>query len=109
MANRHPTGWMSDSERELKQVAFRLPRQTVNQLKQAAALAGVSQRTALKEAILDFFEKQRRTAPRRITVEVDEIRKLAIGGLSKVEIARQLRVSERSVYRALAEKFPDAL
>jgi len=40
MANRHPTGWMSNSERALTQVAFRLPQQTVDQLKHAAALAG---------------------------------------------------------------------
>jgi hypothetical protein len=62
--NRHPTGWMSNSERALTQVAFRLPQQTVDQLKHAAALAGVSQRTALKEAICDFAEKQRSTRPR---------------------------------------------
>jgi DNA-directed RNA polymerase specialized sigma24 family protein len=108
MANRHPIGWMSDSERALTQVAFRLPRETVNQLKRAAALAGVSQRTALKEAILDFFEKQRRTSPRRPSVEANEIRKLAIDGLNKVEIAQRLGVSEHRVYRALAEKVQDA-
>jgi hypothetical protein len=76
MANRHPTGWMSDSERTLTQIAFRLPQQTVDQLKHAAALAGVSQRTALKEAICDFAEKQRRTSPRS-RVEADEIRETA--------------------------------
>jgi hypothetical protein len=65
MANRHPTGWMSNSERALTQVAFRLPRQIVDQLKHAAALAGVSQRTALKEAIHDFAEKQQSGRPRR--------------------------------------------
>ena len=66
MANRHPTGWMSDSERALTQVAFRLPQQTVDQLKEAAACAGISQRTALKEAVHDFAEKQQRsTHPRR--------------------------------------------
>ena len=51
---------MSDSERALTQVAFRLPRHTVDQLKHAALLAGVSQRTALKEAIRDFAERQHR-------------------------------------------------
>ena len=65
MAKRHPTGWMSNSERALTQVAFRLPQQTVDQLKHAAALAGVSQRTALKEAIHDFAEKQRSGRPQR--------------------------------------------
>jgi predicted DNA-binding protein len=58
MANRHPTGWMSSSERALTQVAFRLPQQTVDLLKEAAARAGISQREALKEAIHDFAEKQ---------------------------------------------------
>ncbi len=73
MGNRHPTGWMSASERELTQVAFRLPQQTVDLLKEVAASAGISQRAALKEAIHDFAEKQwsatagrrqRRVAPR---------------------------------------------
>jgi Ribbon-helix-helix protein, copG family len=58
MKNRHPTGWMSSSERALTQVAFRLPQQTVDLLKEAAARAGISQRAALKEAIHDFAEKQ---------------------------------------------------
>jgi predicted DNA binding CopG/RHH family protein len=66
MANRHPTGWMSKSERALTQVAFRLPQQTIEQLKEAAARAGISQRTALKEAISDFAAKQQRSMrPRR--------------------------------------------
>ena len=65
MANRHSTGWMSNSERALTQVAFRLPQEIVDQLKHAAALAGVSQRTALKEAIHDFEEKQRSGRPQR--------------------------------------------
>jgi hypothetical protein len=40
--------------------------QTVDQLKQAAERAGISQRTAIKEAIHDFAEKQQRsTHPRR--------------------------------------------
>jgi DNA invertase Pin-like site-specific DNA recombinase len=36
----------------------------------------------------------------------DEIRKLASEGIGKVEIARRLGVSERSVYRVFAEKTP---
>ena len=59
MGNRHPTGWMSSSERALTQVAFRLPQETVDLLKEAAARAGISQREALKQAIRDFAEKQK--------------------------------------------------
>jgi hypothetical protein len=65
MTNRHPTGWMSSSERALTQVAFRLPPQTVDLLKEAAARAGISQREALKQAIHDFAEKQWSASPRR--------------------------------------------
>ena len=49
----------ANSERALGQVSFRLTQQTLNQLKYAAALAGVSRRTALINAINEF---EKRTA-----------------------------------------------
>lgn len=67
MANRHAPNWISPANLALTPVSFRLPEETVHDLDEAAAIAGLSKRQTVKQAIAEFAERQRAAArtPRR--------------------------------------------
>jgi hypothetical protein len=56
---KHAKGWMSESERNLTQVAFRFPHDTVEEIDEGATLAGTSKRQFLKDAIHEHVRRLR--------------------------------------------------
>jgi hypothetical protein len=69
MPNRHPTGWMSETERGLTPQSFRFPQETVDVLDAVAAATGLPKREVVKEAIAEFAARRgiapRTRSPRR--------------------------------------------